>query len=141
MEQKIRVGVPCLVTKGNKVLLGQSSKEGPQFKQWVTPGGGVNFGETFADTAKREILEETGLTIKNIKQFKTYELINPDIGNHRVFVMHTAEWESGNITIGKDSDLFQANFFTKDEVKRKFASKEINPDGPVAKMLKDSGWL
>jgi len=141
MEGKIRVGVPCLVTRGDRILLGQSSKSGPQFKQWVTPGGGVNFGETFEDTAKREILEETGLVIKNVQQFKTYELINPSTGNHRVFVTHTAEWESGEIKIGKESDLFMAGFFTKEEVKRKLVEKGIDANGPVAKILKDSGWL
>lgn len=141
MEKKIRIGVPCLVIKGDTVLLGQSSKEGPQFKQWVIPGGGVDFCETFEATAKREILEETGLSIKNIKQFKAYELINTEKGRHLVFVMHTAEWESGEITISNESDLFQAKFLNKEEIKQKFDTGEIDPSGPVAKMLTDSGWL
>ena len=141
MEQKIRVGVPCLVVKGDKVLLGQSSKEGPQFKQWVIPGGGVDFGETFESTAKREILEETGIVIKNVKPFKTYELINLDKNRHLIFAMHTAQWESGKISVGTQSDLFQADFFTKEQVKEKFDNNEIDPKGPVAKMLTDSGWL
>lgn len=31
---------------------------------WVTPGGGLEPGESFADAARREVQEETGLTIE-----------------------------------------------------------------------------
>ena len=45
----------------------------------ITPGGGVELFERMEDTVKREIMEETGLEITNIKQLKTYEIINkPD---------------------------------------------------------------
>ncbi len=35
---------------------------------WVTPGGGVESGETFALAAKRELFEETGFVVKNVGQ-------------------------------------------------------------------------
>ena len=34
---------------------------------WAVPGGHLEFGESFAETATREVLEETGLRIKNIR--------------------------------------------------------------------------
>lgn len=35
----------------------------PEIKYWFTPGGGLDEGETFAEAAARELLEETGLRV------------------------------------------------------------------------------
>ena len=37
--------------------------------KWDLPGGGVDEGETPLETAEREIFEETGLKVKNLKTF------------------------------------------------------------------------
>jgi 8-oxo-dGTP pyrophosphatase MutT (NUDIX family) len=35
----------------------------PDIRYWFTPGGGLDPGETFAEAAARELLEETGLRV------------------------------------------------------------------------------
>ena len=74
----IRVGCSVLIKSNNKLLLGIRNKE-PNRGMIITPGGGIKLFERMEDTVKREIMEETGLEITNIKQLGTYEIINnPD---------------------------------------------------------------
>jgi 8-oxo-dGTP pyrophosphatase MutT (NUDIX family) len=47
-----------IVTDGNRLLLGHASRS----PRWDIPKGGVEPGESFAEAACRELLEETGLT-------------------------------------------------------------------------------
>ncbi|MCL2228449.1 MAG: NUDIX domain-containing protein [Firmicutes bacterium] len=138
-QDNIRIGVPTLVVKGDKILLGESNKPGMQKGQYVIPGGGVDFGERLAETSEREIFEETNLKIKNTKFFKAYELIKPEKQFHRIFALHVAEWQSGEIK--PSDDLASAGFFTRQEVAKLYADGKIEKDGPPAWMLKDTGWL
>jgi 8-oxo-dGTP diphosphatase len=42
-------------------------KAGLGTETWAIPGGHVEFGETFEETCKREMLEETGLELTDVK--------------------------------------------------------------------------
>lgn len=63
MERIVRVGVGILIfNENNEVLLGQRlNSHGAH--QWETPGGHLEFGESFETCAIRETKEETGLII------------------------------------------------------------------------------
>lgn len=59
---KTRRGVRVVVTDGTHVLLFADTDPGiPGSRWWVTPGGGMDPGETEEQTALRELEEETGL--------------------------------------------------------------------------------
>lgn len=59
-----RTGARVICTSGNHVLLLADSDPGvPGSLWWVTPGGGVDDGETPRAAARRELHEETGLHV------------------------------------------------------------------------------
>ncbi|HEX9504318.1 MAG TPA: NUDIX domain-containing protein [Patescibacteria group bacterium] len=64
-NQTIKVGVNVILEKDNKVLLGKRKNiTGDGY--WGFPSGHLEFNETLADGAKRELLEETGLVVDEL---------------------------------------------------------------------------
>ena len=131
----IRVGCSVLIKSNNKLLLGIRNKE-PNKGLIITPGGGVKLFENMIDTVKREIMEETGLEITNIKQLKTYEIINkPD--EHRIIIYLSADYDKNSIHSA--SDLTNAKFYSKEEI------QELDKLGKLTnitkQVLSDNNWL
>ena len=56
----ISIGATAVIVQDNKVLLVKRE----DFEVWALPGGGVDEGESLAETAVREVYEETGLEIE-----------------------------------------------------------------------------
>ena len=131
----IRVGCATMVHKDGKLLLGLRGKE-PGYGNLIIPGGGVDLYEKLADAAAREIREEAGIEITNLRQFGTYQLITPDV-QHRVIIYWTADWVSGELA--PSSDLLSAKFYTREEISHEIAKGTIN--SITLEVLKDTRWL
>ncbi len=56
------VGIGVIVMRGGKVLMGKR-KNAHGEGTWAFPGGHLEYGESFDDCAKREVMEETSMTI------------------------------------------------------------------------------
>lgn len=65
-KQRPRIGVGVVVIENGKLLLGKS-KGAHGAGTWAFPGGHLEFGESVEDCAKRELLEETGLTATSLE--------------------------------------------------------------------------
>ena len=135
MKNNIRVGSAGLITYNDKLLMGVRGKE-PNYGKWILPGGGVDFGEQIQDTLKREIFEECNISIKDINNFKYYELINLP-NEHRIIFYFNAKYDYGQIK--PQSDLLDVNFLTKQEIQEFFIEDKISPF--VVKVLKESKWI
>jgi ADP-ribose pyrophosphatase len=71
------VGVGVVVLRGDEVLLVQRGKA-PNKGQWSIPGGKQRLGETVMQAVHRELLEETGVKIKQAALLEVVDVIMPD---------------------------------------------------------------
>lgn len=100
------VGVGVVIVKGRDVLLirrGQPPRQG----EWSIPGGHQELGETVRETAIREVLEETGLTIANLQLIDVVDAFGkyPDgsLRTQWVLVDFRADWVAGEPKAGGDA--------------------------------------
>ncbi len=66
---KIAPAVIVGITNGNKILLTRYANR--TYKRYALVAGFTEFGETAEMTVKREVMEEVGIEVKNIKYYKS----------------------------------------------------------------------
>jgi 8-oxo-dGTP diphosphatase len=99
------VGVGAVVFKGDEVLLVRRGQE-PALDSWSLPGGLVELGETLADAIRRELLEETGITVTLLGISAVLERVFPDpdgrVAYHYVLVDYLGDYAAGEVAAGSD---------------------------------------
>ena len=78
-----------LVSPLKKVLLIERGRE-PFKGTWALPGGFVDMDESLETACKRELEEETGIQIQELKQFKAYGDVNRDPRHRTISVVFYA---------------------------------------------------
>jgi len=92
-----------------KVLLIQRGNE-PFKGQWAFPGGFMNMDETTEQCAVRELEEETGLKVNEIKQIGAYSKVDRDPRGRTVTVAYLVVIDKAEAVKGGD-DAAKAQWF------------------------------
>jgi 8-oxo-dGTP diphosphatase len=110
MEKIVKVGVGVFIFRNGKFLMGKrvgSHGEG----SWSVPGGHLEFGEDFSDTAKREVLEGTGVSIKNIRFGAVTNDYFEKENKHYVTVWMLSDHDSGEASILEPDTFIEQGWF------------------------------
>jgi NAD+ diphosphatase len=124
---RISPAVIVLVRRGAEALLARGTRFPVPF--YSTLAGFVEVGESLEETVAREIREEVGIEVKNIRYFGSQPWPFP----HSLMVGFDAEWAGGEIAIdGKE--ILDAKWFRANEL------PTIPPRLSIARRLIDA-WL
>lgn len=131
-----RVGVGAVVLREGRVLLVRRGVA-PASGLWAIPGGALELGETLREAAEREILEETGITIRAGEPIFTCDVCQRDddgrVRFHYVIVDLAADYVSGEV-LGAD-DALEARWVAPGEIENLPATKT------TVKLLRHIGFL
>ena len=120
MDKPVRKAVRCYLIKDNKVVVTKYKESNKKSGYYEIPGGKIEEGETSEQTAIREMKEETGLNVKNLKykgnmiieypnrifDFNVF-LCNEYEGKPQEFEENTSEWIEITKLLKKEKILSQ----------------------------------
>jgi ADP-ribose pyrophosphatase YjhB (NUDIX family) len=118
------VGVGGVVIHEARALLIKRGSE-PLLGQWSIPGGSLEVGETLTEGVARELLEETGLTVRVGPLIEVFERIDGSVPKrtvdgverpryHYVIVDYLCERVSGEARVG--GDVTDVAFATEEDL-------------------------
>ncbi|MBI3190149.1 NUDIX hydrolase [archaeon] len=128
---KTRVIVSAIIEKDNNLLFGKKADNiGPYPNTWHLLGGEIREGESLVDAIKREVSEEAGIQISDLKPIgfdEDYEPNKYGIKTHYIFLVFKARYKSG--LLKANDDIHELKWFSKTEL-----PQELNR--PTIKLFK-----
>ena len=99
------VGIGIVVLRDSSVLLVRRGKP-PNIGAWSLPGGAQELGETAEQAARRELHEETGLTVGTLHLAANVDSIHRDpdgrVHYHYTIIDFAARWNGDATHAGSD---------------------------------------
>lgn len=120
-NKKVGAGVGIMILRNGQVLLGQRHADPVKASSalhgegtWTMPGGKAEFGETLENMAKREVLEETGITVNFLKLIALDDNIVPDA--HFLTAGFLCEDFTGEPEIKEPDEIVEWRWFPLDQL-------------------------
>jgi ADP-ribose pyrophosphatase YjhB (NUDIX family) len=113
------LAVSAAIIRDGRVLVVQRARS-PALGIWTMPGGVVEAGETLTEAVKREIAEETGMTIEPVALAGHREVVSRDgdrkVSRHFVIMCFASRWIEGEPTLNEE--LAEARWLRPAELAR-----------------------
>ncbi|MDF2695337.1 MAG: pyrophosphatase [Labilithrix sp.] len=124
---RIAPAIIVLVRRGEQALLARNARFPGAF--YSTLAGFSEIGESLEETLAREVREEVGIGVRDIRYFGSQPWPFP----HSLMIGFTAEWAEGEIAVDGD-EIADARWFSADELPM------IPPPLSIARRLIDA-WV
>ena len=124
---RIAPAMMALVKKGESILLARNAAVPPGGRMSALAGF-VESGESIEDTVRREVREEVGLEVGELRYFGSQSWPFP----HSLMIAYTAEYASGEITCDPD-EIAEARWYGPGD-----ALPELSPAFSISRALIDA---
>lgn len=123
---RVSPAMMALVTRGHELLLARSRRFA-NTSMYSALAGFVEAGETIEDCVRREVREEVGVEVDDLRYFGSQSWPFP----HSLMIAYTAEYAGGDICL-EDEEIVEARWFAAD------ALPQMPPGVSIARRLIDA---
>jgi ADP-ribose pyrophosphatase YjhB (NUDIX family) len=107
-----KVAVLVLITQEDRILLVKRALE-PAKGRWAIPAGFLDWDEHPLDCARREVLEETGLQVDDLRLLDVFGRFE-DGGRADIVIAYRATIQGGTLQAADDAE--EVGWFTRDDL-------------------------
>ncbi len=108
MAPHLRLRAAVILVQDEEILLVRHQKGMDTY--WLLPGGGVEYGETAVEAARREVAEETGLEVEVGDLALVAETLAPDSSRHLLHLVFWSRLQGGRLQVGDEARLAEARY-------------------------------
>lgn len=109
---KISPAVIVAITDGDRLIMSRYRVNNNPYRGYALIAGFVEIGETFEDTVRREVMEEVGLKVKNVRYYKS----QPWAFSDTEMIGFFAELDGDDTIRLQEDELSEAGWYHRDEI-------------------------
>ena len=129
-----RISCRAIIIKDGRILLSHETNKG----NYMSPGGGIENGETSEECVEREVLEETGYIVKAIKPFITInEYCYDTLYVNRYFICEITGNGQRNLTENEKFKKMEPEWVDLNKAEEIFGSNESLPPDKASLYLRE----
>lgn len=121
------------VTDGDKLLMTKYSAKHSKFRRYALIAGYAEVGESLEDTVRREVMEEVGLKVKNIRYYSS----QPWSFSDTLLMGFFCEVDGSTEVTLDENELSVAEWLTREEIPKESADSSVSLTGAMMKAFKE----
>ena len=121
------------ITDKDRILLTKYASGHSSFKRYALVAGYSEVGESLEDTVRREVMEEVGLRVKNIRYYKS----QPWSFSGALLAGFVCEVEGSSSIFMDDEELSAAEWFGRDNMPKDRSQADISLTGEMMQAFED----